>query len=59
MWESFFKKLEREREGKMRIQLTTRDFVRESEDLRKLEWNGREIRNGMFIICPILEGMST
>lgn len=48
LWESYFKKLQKEREDTMRIQLNTRDYVEESEDLRNLEWNGREIKNGMF-----------
>jgi hypothetical protein len=51
VWESFFGKLEREREDKMRIQSSTRDYVEESEDLEQLQWNGREIRNGMQYTC--------
>ncbi|KAL1621969.1 hypothetical protein SLS56_008980 [Neofusicoccum ribis] len=46
VWESFFSKLERERETTMRVALSTRDFVREDKKLQMLEWNGREIRNG-------------
>lgn len=46
LWESYFRKLQKEREDRMRIHLNTRDYVEESEDLRKLEWNGREIKNG-------------
>jgi len=46
VWESFFSKLEREKEDKMRIHNNTRDYVEEAEDLEQLQWNGREIRNG-------------
>lgn len=45
VWESFFRKLQTEREGKMRILEETRDYVTEKE-VRELEWNGREIGNG-------------
>ena len=47
VWESFFGKLEREKEDKMRIHNNTRDYVEESDELEQLQWNGREIRNGM------------
>ncbi|KAK0644823.1 hypothetical protein DIS24_g8468 [Lasiodiplodia hormozganensis] len=55
LWESYFKKLEKEREEKMRIHLNTRDYVEESEDLRKLEWNGREIKNAFQIAVSLAE----
>ncbi|KAK1995570.1 P-loop containing nucleoside triphosphate hydrolase protein, partial [Colletotrichum falcatum] len=47
VWDSFFNKLEEDRETTMRIMQSTRDYI-ESEDLRSLEWNGREIRNGKY-----------
>lgn len=46
VWESFFSKLEREREGKIRVHNNTRAYVEESDELNALQWNGREIRNG-------------
>lgn len=46
VWESFFSKLEREREGKIRVHNNTRAYVEESDELSALQWNGREIRNG-------------
>lgn len=46
VWGSFFTKLEREREGKIRVHDNTRAYVEESEELNQLQWNGREIRNG-------------
>ena len=47
VWESFFQKLEREREGEIRVHNNTRAYVEESKELKQLQWNGREIRNGM------------
>ena len=47
VWETFFNKLEKEKEDTMRIHTSTRDFVQESEELEQLQWNGRDIRNGM------------
>lgn len=52
VWETFFNKLEREREETMRIHLQTRDYIEESPELRQLQWNGREIRNGMLEQIP-------
>jgi SpoVK/Ycf46/Vps4 family AAA+-type ATPase len=46
VWENFFEKLETEREDQMRIHSSTRDYIKENSALAKLEWNGREIRNG-------------
>jgi hypothetical protein len=48
VWESFFSKLEREREGKIRVHNNTRAYVEESDELNALQWNGREIRNGKY-----------
>lgn len=45
VWDTFFEKLEDERETTMRIQQSTKDYT-QSEELRVLKWNGREIRNG-------------
>lgn len=45
VWNTFFEKLEEDRDTTMRIPQSTKDYV-ESEELRKLKWNGREIRNG-------------
>ncbi|KDN64254.1 putative ATPase [Colletotrichum sublineola] len=47
VWDSFFEKLEEDRETTMRIMQSTKDYI-QSEDLRSLEWNGREIRNGKY-----------
>lgn len=45
VWGSFFQKLEEDRETTMRITQSARDYV-QSEELRALKWNGRQIRNG-------------
>lgn len=48
IWENFFQKLEDDRETTMRIPIATKDYI-QSNELRELKWNGREIRNGMLI----------
>jgi ATP-dependent 26S proteasome regulatory subunit len=52
LWDSFFQKLEVDRETTMRITQPAKDYV-SSQDLRSLKWNGREIRNGELIL-PLL-----
>ncbi|KAF4546170.1 ATPAse [Lasiodiplodia theobromae] len=42
VWESFFRKLQSEREGKVKILEETRDYVTERE-VRELEWNAFQI----------------
>ena len=46
IWENFFQKLETEREN-IRVTQRTIDYATDSSDMRGLNWNGREIRNGM------------
>ncbi|OAL07049.1 P-loop containing nucleoside triphosphate hydrolase protein [Phaeosphaeriaceae sp. SRC1lsM3a] len=55
VWESFFSKLEREREGKIRVHNNTRAYVEESDELSALQWNGREIRNAFQIAVALAE----
>lgn len=45
VWDTFFEKLELDRESTMRILSSAKDYVQSSE-LQNLKWNGREIRNG-------------
>lgn len=45
VWDTFFEKLELDRESTMRIVPSAKDYVG-SSDLQNLKWNGREIRNG-------------
>jgi hypothetical protein len=45
VWDTFFQKLEEDRETTMRISQATKDYI-QSNELLALRWNGREIRNG-------------
>lgn len=45
IWDSFFEKLEQDRETTMRIMQSTKDYT-QSQEVLALKWNGREIRNG-------------
>lgn len=45
VWDTFFEKLEQDRETTMRILQSTKDYT-QSQELQSLNWNGREIRNG-------------
>lgn len=51
VWNNFFRKLENEREDSIRITIAAKEYATESKDLRRLKWNGREIRNGMSLSC--------
>ncbi|KAK7719795.1 hypothetical protein SLS64_001976 [Diaporthe eres] len=44
VWDTFFEKLELDREKTMRILSSAKDYV-DSSELQNLKWNGREIRN--------------
>ncbi|THW39225.1 hypothetical protein D6D22_06384 [Aureobasidium pullulans] len=44
IWTNFIKKLEAERGDKMRVMMETRKYI-ESNDIKRLNLNGREIRN--------------
>lgn len=46
IWETFFRKLETDREDTMRVSRRTRDYVKEDPLLLGLEWNARQIRSG-------------
>lgn len=46
IWQGFFEKLERERERAMRIQYSTKEYIKEAKAVKAVAWNGREIRNG-------------
>ncbi|KAJ5774987.1 ATPase AAA-type core [Penicillium paradoxum] len=48
IWDGYFKKLAKNYENdgqEIRCSYDAKEFVRRSDDLRALEWNGREIRN--------------
>ena len=56
IWESFFRKLkENHRNGgpKIDYDYDAKQYVRKSEEVKNLEWNGREIRNGKYQLRPM------
>ncbi|KAH7322621.1 hypothetical protein B0I35DRAFT_350094 [Stachybotrys elegans] len=54
VWQTFFDKLEEEQEDSMRIQLGAKDYT-QSEEMRALKWNGREIRNAFQVAVALAE----
>lgn len=46
VWDTFVKKLTKERGDYMRVTVGAQEYIRESRQLREVSWNGREIRNG-------------
>lgn len=46
IWEQFFKKLETERRRTIKVDPDARKYVFHNEDMKDINWNGREIRNG-------------
>ncbi|KAI7358780.1 hypothetical protein KC320_g956 [Hortaea werneckii] len=55
IWEGFFRKLERERAGKILVGPSARKFVLHSDEVRKIELNGREIRNALQTAITLAE----
>lgn len=45
VWRTFVNKLKKERGDTMRLTMDAKDYIN-GKEMRKLEWNGREIRNG-------------
>lgn len=46
LWLMFIKKLEKERQNKIRVEFDVKYYIKKDEDLLSLQWNGREIRSG-------------
>lgn len=46
VWDTFVKKLAKERGDYMRVTIGAQEYIREGKQLREISWNGREIRNG-------------
>lgn len=46
IWEQFFKKLGSERRTTMKIDPDAPKYVLHHDDVKTIQWNGREIRNG-------------
>ncbi|KAI7291256.1 hypothetical protein KC343_g316 [Hortaea werneckii] len=55
IWEGFFRKLERERAGKILVGPSARKFVLHSDEVQKIELNGREIRNALQTAITLAE----
>ena len=55
VWATFFRKLERERGQLIKVPYSTREYVRHDPDLKRLEWNGREIRNAFQMAVALAE----
>lgn len=46
IWKQFFEKLEKERKDDMVVESRAKHYVLNDSEMRKIAWNGREIRNG-------------
>jgi SpoVK/Ycf46/Vps4 family AAA+-type ATPase len=46
LWSSFIKKLEKERQNEIRVDMDVKYYIKQDQDLLSLQWNGREIRSG-------------
>jgi len=55
IWNNNFERLERDSAGKVYVSMSTREFAYESEDVRALRWNGREIRNALQTAVALAE----
>lgn len=54
LWSNFIRKLERDRPGKIRVEVDVKYYIKKDEDLLSLKWNGREIRSGASCFQKIL-----
>lgn len=58
IWDNYFNKLglDYEQGGReIRYEWAAKEYVKHSKEVRLLEWNGREIRNGKFQILSLVE----
>ncbi|KAL9115721.1 MAG: hypothetical protein Q9227_000089 [Pyrenula ochraceoflavens] len=55
IWESFFEKLLKDKQGKVIVGPNARRFVLENEAIKSLRWNGREIRNAFQTAVSLAE----
>ncbi|KAI9883548.1 MAG: hypothetical protein M1823_004690 [Watsoniomyces obsoletus] len=55
IWENLFAKLKKDRGDQVRVDITAKDFVRRGQELKDLEWNGREICNGFQTAVALAE----
>ncbi len=55
IWTHNFERLERDSGGKAYVPQSARAYCHESEDVRSLRWNGREIRNALQTAVALAE----
>lgn len=55
VWMHNFERLERDSAGKCYVPQSAREYAFESEDMKALRWNGREIRNGLQTAVALAE----
>jgi AAA+ superfamily predicted ATPase len=55
VWKMFFDKLEDDLSDRIEVSESAREFIKHSSDLKNLEWNGREIRNGFQTAVALAE----
>lgn len=55
VWMHNFERLERDSGGKCYVPQSAREYAFESEDMKALRWNGREIRNGLQTAVALAE----
>ncbi|KLU88125.1 hypothetical protein MAPG_07112 [Magnaporthiopsis poae ATCC 64411] len=54
VWQTFMNKLKKERGDTMRLTMDAKDYVN-GKEMRKLKWNGREIRNAFQTAVALAE----
>jgi hypothetical protein len=55
IWEGFFDKLKHGREGSVVVAVNARKYALESDEVKKLQWNEREIRNAFQTSLALAE----
>jgi SpoVK/Ycf46/Vps4 family AAA+-type ATPase len=50
IWNNYFDKIEKEAGDDIHVPYSTKEYAIESTAVRELKWNGREIRNGMYLL---------
>lgn len=55
IWASNFDRLESESKGQVHVSAAAREFARHGDEVRQLQWNGREIRNNMQTALAMAE----
>jgi hypothetical protein len=56
LWEMSFRRLTEERQGKIKVTRSARNYIRKGRDPLDQNWNGREIRNGECLLLREFTG---